>query len=81
MNEWISIDDRLPDFLEPWDKRDKPKPYVLAVDAKGRMSVAYRYSNHPQAWTMAKPIGTVTHWMPLPEPPAVLEKMMMGEKA
>ena len=47
------------------------KQYVLAVDAKGRMSIAYayRHSANTVIWTMAKPIGAVTHWMPLPEPP------------
>jgi len=66
--DWISIDDRLPECREAWETA-KAKPYVLAVDAKGRMTVAYRSGQHPQQWTMAKPIGTVTHWMPLPEPP------------
>ena len=54
------------DFSKP-----KVKPYVLVVDAKGRMSIAYafEYSSGEIGWTMAKPIGTVTHWMRLPEPP------------
>jgi hypothetical protein len=47
------------------------KPYVLVVDALGRMSIAYASENGGNwiQWTMAKPIGNVTHWMPLPEPP------------
>lgn len=47
------------------------KPYVLVVDAKGRMAVAYfhRYSTGELGMTSAKPIGEPTHWMQLPEPP------------
>lgn len=47
------------------------KPYVLAVDAKGRMSVGYAmlYSSGHLQWTFAKPIGEPTHWMHLPPPP------------
>ena len=47
------------------------KPYVLAVDAKGRMAVVYfhRYSTGELGMTSAKPIGEPTHWMPLPIPP------------
>ena len=46
-------------------------PYVLAVDAKGRMSVGYaRQNTAGYTWTFAKPIGQVTHWMSLPAPPA-----------
>lgn len=45
-------------------------PYVLAVDAKGRMSVGYaRENSEGYTWTFAKPIGQPTHWMKLPEPP------------
>jgi len=56
------------DFSKP-----KVKPYVLVVDSKGRMSIAYafEYSSGEIGWTMAKPIGTVTHWMRLPKPPNV----------
>ena len=47
------------------------REYLLVVDAKGRMSIAYCYNSSTGeiGWTMAKPIGAVTHWMPLPPPP------------
>lgn len=55
-----------------WTPRDKP--YVLVVDAKGRMSVGYAMAHAGEKfgyrWIFAKPIGIPTHWMPLPEPPA-----------
>jgi hypothetical protein len=46
-------------------------PYVLAVDAKGRMSVGYaRENSEGFMWVFAKPIGQPVYWMPLPAPPA-----------
>lgn len=52
------------------------KHYVLAVDAKGRMSVGFATEqlvmtgcSVPFTWTFAKPIGEPTHWMELPKPP------------
>lgn len=62
---WVRVEEGLP---EHWDWRG-PKPYQLVCDATGRMSVAFLREHHPQAWTMAKPIGPVTHWRPLPAPP------------
>jgi hypothetical protein len=45
-------------------------PYVLAVDAKDRMSVGYaRENSEGYTWVFAKPIGEPTHWTPLPIPP------------
>lgn len=51
------------------------KHYLLAVDAKGRMSVGYcyRYQTGELGWVFAKPIGAVTHWMQLPDAPSVPE--------
>lgn len=45
--------------------------YVLAIDAKNRMSVgyAYRLSGGSLFWTFAKPIGNPIAWMELPQPP------------
>lgn len=47
------------------------KEYVLAVDAKGRMSIGFAttHSSVPFIWTFAKPIGEPTHWRQLPKPP------------
>ncbi len=47
------------------------KQYVLAVDAKDRMSIGFATGNSvgPFCWTFAKPIGEPTHWRQLPQPP------------
>jgi hypothetical protein len=68
MPEWRSVGASEP----PIRSQENPKPYVLAVDAKRRMSVGYvfdKYSEGGLWWVFAKPIGTPTHWMPLPDPP------------
>lgn len=72
--EWQSIETNEPPiqtFVVGQGRSEKP--YVLAVDAKGRMAVVYfhRYSTGELGMTSAKPIGMATHWMPLPEPPEV----------
>jgi hypothetical protein len=67
--QWKSIEDQLPPINEvPVGHNRK---YVLAIDAKDRMSVgyAYRYSTGELGWTFAKAIGIPTHWTELPPPP------------
>jgi hypothetical protein len=51
------------------------KQYVLTVDAKGRMAVAYfeRSSTGELNHVSAKPTGAPTHWMFLPDPPSLEE--------
>lgn len=62
MAEWISVKDRLPE-------KDK---YCFCHSNKygGYMFIGYR-GWHSGEWMEggALHIGTVTHWMPLPEPP------------
>lgn len=54
--QWISVEERLPE-----DKKDE---YVLVVcDYHGKISVETR-----KKWNLD---SSVTHWMPLPEPPEV----------
>ena len=69
---WVSVKERLPEKVAATygDLRDKSR-YVLAVDAKGRMSIGYalRYASGDVHWIFAKQIGEVTHWMPLPAEP------------
>ena len=68
---WISIEERLPDFNEN----------VLGYSL-GNITVVYRYNYKAwngaeyQCWELAEPGSyaedgewTPTHWMPLPEPP------------
>lgn len=72
--QWRSIESAPPTrkFISGQGWVPKDKPYVLAVDVKGRMSVGYTHqaSTGETCWTFAKPIGRPTHWMPLPEPPS-----------
>lgn len=60
MNEWISVEDRLPEGMGT----------VLIAHNGG---VSFGWFNGAYwtrgAATKHKPIKTVTHWMPLPEPP------------
>jgi hypothetical protein len=71
--EWIPIETAPPiqRFISGRGRQPPEPPYVLAVDAKGRMSVGYaREHSEGFTWTFAKPIGQPTHWMALPAPPA-----------
>lgn len=68
--EWISVKERMPE----------PEKPVLVFDDFGDMTTAYlhNYSWGTTDWHLcetgsyaddADVDGTVTHWMPLPEPP------------
>lgn len=67
--EWISVEDRLPEFYE-W-------VLVAAKFVAGPQWIATAYRNRLVNsgdwywWWLRYPseIGEVTHWMPLPEPP------------
>jgi hypothetical protein len=67
MPRWIPVSERLPEMTTRWED---PR-YVLAVDAKGRMSVGYyvEHSSGKPWWTFAKAISDPTHWQPLPAAP------------
>jgi hypothetical protein len=72
MSEWISVEDRrLPVRTFTTGQGWSAQTYVLVVDNKGRMAVAW-FTDHscgkPQV-VSGKAIGAVTHWMPLPDPP------------
>ena len=64
MTEWISITDKLPkayeDILVYAKMKDKQDDYVV---------VAYLHEKrfHQNPYLLL--VGTVTHWMPLPESP------------
>ena len=60
-NEWISVEDRLPSNGD----------YILMTDG---LQIALGWMNHSreefiQVNTWADLTSSVTHWMPLPEPP------------
>lgn len=73
--EWISVDDRLPenDYGKHWKERQR---YLVCTEPNGLMYVAkYGYKEHGW-WSDGggyvldeKNYRKVTHWMPLPEPP------------
>ena len=64
--EWISVKDRLPEQL---------KEVLICFDGYGKKSVStatYRNYFYGKEWLsnmMSLSVDSVTHWMPLPEPP------------
>ena len=79
MSEWISVKDRLPEFIENKFVSEN----VLGV-VDGKIGVYCRFIDEGWYWTKVHNIGwedlreseteandeyEVTHWMPLPEPP------------
>lgn len=60
MSEWISVEDRLPEWLED----------VLVYYKPGNISISWRNLDGVFALeTCDDGRGRVTHWMTLPEPP------------
>jgi hypothetical protein len=65
MSDWISIDDRLPAVDGPVlihaETADENKPLIV---------IAW-YDPGGHGWSLIVPcfIPSITHWMPLPEPP------------
>lgn len=74
--EWISVDERLPELEDGrnWGNYSARSIRVLCVckQRKGKVFVKEGYyelfSNKP-CWRIPGSIDSVTHWMPLPEPP------------
>ena len=67
MTEWISVKDRLPELDAP----------ILAwvstyYQNRGGFEIAMRWAQDGKWWTLraCELRNSVTHWMPLPEPPA-----------
>lgn len=61
-DEWISVEERLPEPLER----------VVAFDSRGNMFTAVYISHMTGKNAWCSPLcycGEVTHWMPLPGPP------------
>lgn len=70
---WISVTERLPDCDDKWGI----SRIVLCLDAEGRVGFGI-YQNgkkqlYHEGWFTGGDVGeggvTVTHWMPIPEPP------------
>ena len=58
---WISIKERLPKDFDQALVYDGDKHYPIGSCHKGESGIWYS--------DMAYGMGTITHWMPLPEPP------------
>jgi hypothetical protein len=72
-NKWIPVKERLPDYDDKWGI----SKIVLCLDARGRVGFGIYQNGEKQlyhaGWFTGGGVGedsvTVTHWMPLPEPP------------
>lgn len=61
MNEWISVNDRLPYHLQT----------IIALHKNGSIHVEeYRALAILNSFSRENFYGPVTHWVPIPEPPA-----------
>jgi hypothetical protein len=76
--EWISVEERLPDLeggVRTWgDLRIQPSVRVLCAckQKNGKVFVKEGYCEmwgSRVVWKIPGSIDSVTHWMPLPEPP------------
>lgn len=76
VNKWIDVNERLPE-LEKISLNTKRRPKSVRVlcackQRSGKVLVKEGYyelwSNNP-CWRIPGSIDSVTHWMPLPEPP------------
>ena len=75
VQEWISVDDRLPenDYGKHWKER---KHYLVRLEPSGLMCVAHYGYKEYDWWIDGRDcvlsptnFKEVTHWMPIPEPP------------
>lgn len=86
MSEWISVKERLPPTgvrVLAWvrDCHGKSEPSVLAYTvpytSKHFTPPAFWDGDGPMSWTE----DDVTHWMPLPDPPAIAPKPLTKTEA
>lgn len=78
-HEWISVEDRLPDKETPikWRERtgyNSARVLCVCRQKSGKVMVKEGYcemwdSDYGPYWKIPGSIDSVTHWMPLPEPP------------
>lgn len=74
MQEWISEKERKPDLIRSWKDREKSfseSDFALVIRLDGKYDIAqYKVSRNGEFWeNRSGPVGNITHWMPLPEPP------------
>lgn len=77
--KWISVDDRLPDIenenVRRYNRRYSESVRVLCAckQKSGKVMVKEGYcriyDDYDICWKIPGSIDSVTHWMPLPEPP------------
>ena len=67
VQEWISVDERLPEPKHEFDARNW---YLVALSNGVVKELAYEFHNHSVfGYGWRETAYPVTHWMPLPEPP------------
>ena len=77
MSEWISVEDRLPPYdievlvYQPnWKGQLVTAAIFLAIDSSGHKFIFnYKLANYNNLIDPGDSRYSVTHWMPLPEPP------------
>lgn len=76
--EWISVEERLPEDTIPDDYKYKTIKVLVAIKGKNGVTIrtqerfldyTYRDDKRTAFWTWRFSGGNVTHWMPLPEAP------------
>jgi Protein of unknown function (DUF551) len=86
MSQWILIEDKLPEIKKNVlliNDRRTDGPYIGFMDIRENYIWENRWgdidlSEHKEFWVIndepACAINAFTHWMPLPEPPAISDK-------
>ena len=76
---WVSVRDRLPEIIPPWNQEYVLVAFYLEMDdgqkVKTDSAVIGKYNPFEKTWFIygivddVKERIRITHWMPLPEPP------------
>ena len=65
MSKWIGVEYQLPDIYDDVLFWDGDKVFQGYLDCDGQGNNLFEYANESSLWANE----SVTHWMPLPEPP------------